>query len=149
MSLASIRAFGDLWLLSELVRRERALMAIELIEPYNVYVDESVQYADRVKRIGSKSRELYAVTAYVAKFDNWITLENEWQGHLDYFKSPPFHFTDFMSRKGDFSKEKLNWSDKQRNDYLELLCITAANIQLWVPGVEFSKMITKQPYPKI
>ena len=43
---------------------------------------------------------------------------------LNHFTSPPFHMTDFMARKGDF--KDLGWDDNKRNDYVELLCITAA-----------------------
>src|SRR5216684_1547911 len=43
---------------------------------------------------------------------------------LDNFGSPPFHMTEFMAREGDF--KDLGWSDEKRNNYVELLCATAA-----------------------
>lgn len=121
MSLASVEAFADLWLLDGYQRRELMLVAIEVIKPFNVYVDESIQY----EKPDNRGRMLYAVTAYTATFDKWIALEAEWQRHLDLFGSPPFHFTDFMSRGGDFAN--LEWSNSQRNDFIELLCVTAAS----------------------
>jgi hypothetical protein len=120
MSLASIEAFADLWLLTRDQRQECMLMAIEVIKPYNVYVDESIQY----EKSNNQGRALYAVTAYVATFDRWLQLEQRWQQILDTFGSPPFHFTDFMSRYGDF--KGLDWSDDKRNDFITVLCATAA-----------------------
>src|SRR5713226_2931614 len=116
MSFASIEAFADLWLLELHERQERVLMAIEVIKPFNVYVDESIQHQ------GPKT--LYAVTAYIATFERWIECEKRWQEVLDNFGSPPFHMTEFMAREGDF--KDLGWSDEKRNNYVELLCATAA-----------------------
>jgi Protein of unknown function (DUF3800) len=98
-------------------------MAIEVIRPFNVYVDESIQY-ETIETTNHQSRRLYAVTAYVASFERCIALEKDWQSIENRFKSPPFHMTDFMSRKGDF--KGLDWSDDKRNEYVELLCVTAA-----------------------
>lgn len=95
-------------------------MVIEVVRPYNVYVDESIQY----EKPDGTGRLLYAVTAYVATFDRWIELEQRWQEILCNFESPPFHFMDFMSRKGEF--QGLDWSNDKRNSYMELLCATAA-----------------------
>jgi hypothetical protein len=92
------------------------LVMVETVFPANVYIDESIQHHGKAN--------LYAVAGYVATFDRWIKLEQEWRQILDLFKSPPFHFTDFMGRHGDF--ENLNWSDEKRNEYMELLCQTAA-----------------------
>jgi hypothetical protein len=99
---------------------EVVFVGIEVIRPYNVYVDESVQY----EKPDNQGRALYAVTAYVGTFERWLELEKRWQEILDNFNSPPFHFTDFMSRQGDF--KDLDWDDDKRNKYIELLCATAA-----------------------
>lgn len=118
--IATVGSFANLWLLSEADREQCALMAIEIVPPNNTYVDESIQY----EFPENKGRKLYAVTAYIATFDRWIELEQRWQEILDNFESPPFHFTDFMARGGDYYG--LDWSDQKRNDYLTVLCATAA-----------------------
>jgi hypothetical protein len=114
MNHTSVRAFADLWLLTDAKRRECGLMVIEVIKPHNVYVDESVQH----EKPHNQGRRLYAVTAYVATFERWVELERRCQEILDNFESPPFHFTDFMSRDGDF--KDLDWDDSKRNRYMEL-----------------------------
>jgi hypothetical protein len=96
------------------------LVAIDVIDPYNVYVDESIQWENP----NGTGRRLYAVTAYLATFDRWVELQTRWSEILDNFDSPPFHFTDFMGRKEDFLN--LDWSDDKRNRFMELLCATAA-----------------------
>ena len=98
MSLATVDSFADLWLLSKQQRRERVLAVIEVVKPYSVYVDESIQY----ELPNNQGEKLYAVTAYVATFERWLQLEKQWQDILKSYGSPPFHFTDFMSRKGDY-----------------------------------------------
>jgi hypothetical protein len=95
-------------------------MVIEAVKPYTVYVDESVQY----ERLNNQGRKLYAVTAYVATFDRWLELEQRWREILRHFGSPPFHFSDFMARKGDYIC--LEWRNEKRNDYVAALAATAA-----------------------
>jgi hypothetical protein len=120
VNAVSVEAFAGLWMLSKAERQRCALMAIEVITPHNTYVDESIQY----EKLHNQGRKLYAVTAYVATFERWVELEQRWQEILDNFESPPFHFTDFMAREGDF--HGLGWDDNKRNSYVEVLAATAA-----------------------
>jgi hypothetical protein len=90
---------AELWMLDAEARRRCALMAIEVITPHNVFIDESVQ-----NRYG---QEFIGVSAYIATFESWIGIEKLWNTVLEDFRVPIlpntefpfFHMTDFIARK--------------------------------------------------
>jgi len=84
------------------------------------------------------------VTAYIGTFDSWIKAEIEWQQVLDHFGVSELHFTDFMAREDEF---KNDWSDSQRDEFMERLCTIASQRPImgvgcairqhdWVNGLE-------------
>jgi Protein of unknown function (DUF3800) len=133
MNLASIEGFADLWLLNERARRECLLVVIERVKPYNVYVDESIQY----ETLNNQGRKLYAVTAYVATFDRWLELGQRWKEIPRVYGSPPFHFTDFMARRGDYIC--LEWCNTKRDDYIATLAATADEHTIMGCGVAIAE----------
>ncbi len=118
-----VRRFAMLWGLSEADQRKQVWAVIETYYPYNAFVDESIQERHGIKATG--------VAAYVATFDNWLKLEQEWRGILDFYKvpldgkkghdQPCMHMTDFIARKVQFEND---WSDQKRNDFMERLTMT-------------------------
>jgi hypothetical protein len=125
MSLAysRVEAYADLWMLSSSQRERYCLVAIEVIRPYNVFIDESVQ-----NRYG---REIIGVTAYAATFKRWVEMENTWNEVLERYEvpilpktsAPFFHMTDFIARKKQF---KNDWNDERRNEFIGELANLAA-----------------------
>jgi hypothetical protein len=101
------------------------LAVIKIFYPYNAFIDESIQ-----TRHGST---MVAVTAYVATFERWLKLEEEWRAILRRFRvpldgkrdhrEPFFHMTDFIARKKQFQND---WSDEKRDRFIELLTTTAS-----------------------
>jgi hypothetical protein len=98
---------------------------VDVIYPYNAFVDESGQ-----QRFG---RSVFGVAAYVASFNRWLQLEKEWRGILDKFQiplddksehtEPFFHTTDFITRHKQFAND---WPDSKRDEFMELLTMTAS-----------------------
>ena len=105
--------------------RTQSLAVIEVVHPYNAFVDESMQ-----SRYGST---VTAVTAYVGAFDRWLALEDEWRGVLRRFEvpldgkpehtEPFFHMTDFIARERQF---KNDWPNTKRDEFIERLTMTAS-----------------------
>ena len=66
------------------------------------YFDES--YSDNQPRV-------FAVAGYLSPISQWTHFENDWRFFLNKFDiANPFHTTDFMARRGQFS----DWNDEKR-----------------------------------
>jgi hypothetical protein len=113
----SVQQLAKLWMLDAEAQRRTLLVAIEVFDKFNAYVDESVR-TDR-----DTKQWLCCVTAYAAPFDSWIQAEIEWQKVLDFFEVSELHLTDFLSRKAEFQND---WSDEKRNLFMERLCTIAS-----------------------
>lgn len=92
-------------------------MAIKIEKPITVYIDESRQ--------GNAGSYAFSVTGYVATFDAWNALANEWNGILRHYGLPYFHTTDFVNRKGVFSDVN-RWSDCKFEECLLRFAQTAS-----------------------
>jgi Protein of unknown function (DUF3800) len=80
---------------------------------FAAYFDES--YSDKAPRI-------LVVAGYMAPIEQWGRFEAEWREFLQKFEvSNPFHMTDFMAGRGQFS----GWSQKKQDeciyDYISLI----------------------------
>lgn len=123
MNLAdsAVSRLAGLWGLDEKAQREQLLAVIDVIYPYNAFVDES--YGSPVA----------GVAAYVSGFDRWLKLEEEWRGILAKFEvpldgkpehlEPFFHTTDFIARKKQFENA---WQDAKRDELMARLTTTAS-----------------------
>lgn len=114
-------------------------MAIEVVRPSNVYVDESVQ-DDK-----EGGRQLYAVTAYIATFESWLKAEDQWQQTLRAFRISAFHATDFLGRWKEFRND---WSNQKRDEFMERLCTIAADHTILGVGCAIADKEYENALPK-
>ena len=71
------------------------------------YFDES--YSDKAPRV-------FAVAGYLSAANQWTRFEDDWRYFLDKFEiTNPFHTTDFMARRGQFS----DWTDEKRSQCVQ------------------------------
>ncbi len=139
MSLARIQRLAEIWLPNETARKARTLAVIQIVQPWNAYIDESGQ--------SRHGKEAVAVAGYVATFDSWIRLEKEWNQVLEHAfrdSSVPadrrfFHMTDFIARQKQFDND---WSNEKRDLFIERLATIA--MQSTIMG--FGAALLKEDY---
>jgi hypothetical protein len=83
--------------------------------PHNGFFDESGTHDDS---------EIIAVGGLISSYDGWSRWELEWNKILKSRGVKVFHFSEFMARKGEFEND---WTNEQRNEFMERLCITVSD----------------------
>jgi Protein of unknown function (DUF3800) len=79
-----------------------------IFQVYNAYMDESGTH---------DGSPVVAVAGYIASFEQWIRLEDEWTKTLKTFGVATFHMTDFEARQGPFTR----WPQERRERFLSRL----------------------------
>jgi hypothetical protein len=93
---------------------ERGHRLLMIVQPRNAFFDESGTH---------DGSEIISVGGLIATYDGWSRWELEWQRILASRGIEVFHFSEFMARKGEFEND---WSDSERNDFMERLCTTVS-----------------------
>lgn len=123
MNLVGLHHLARCWRIGEKNFAERTIVAVNIIPPYHVYIDDSTQ-----DRYGKK---VVAIGAYVATVEAWARFERDWSGVLRRGPFPYFHTTDFFARQPPFQN---NWTNEKRNEFMERITITASEYPIL--GVE-------------
>lgn len=110
MNLADTSAvrWAELFMVPPSERKESLIMLAS-----NAFFDESGTH---------DGSEIFAMGGLISSYDRWARFEIEWQKILaSKGIKRGFHFNTFMARKGEFEN---GWSDRERDDFMERLCIT-------------------------
>jgi len=112
ISETSAWRLAGLWMIAPGERSRRVLMIVSAA--YNSYFDESHTH---------DGSPIVSMAGLVASYESWARLEIEWQKILHHRGVDVFHYTDFMAREGKF---KNDWSNDERNAFMERLCTTVS-----------------------
>lgn len=85
-----------------------------IAEPHNAFFDESGTHDES---------EIISVGGLISTYDGWTRWEMEWRRILNSKGIKVFHLSEFMAREGEF---KNDWSNTERNDFMERLCTTVS-----------------------
>ncbi len=112
MNLAETSAvsWAELFMVPPSQRKDSLIMLAS-----NAFFDESGTH---------DGSEIFAMGGLISSYDRWARFEIEWQKILaSKGIKRGFHFNKFMARKGEFEND---WSDPERDDFMERLCITTS-----------------------